>query len=72
MFPNRKVQSLIGSTVQIELKGEKNILEGKLVSADDNLNLYLKNTVELSNGEKSRVLGSVILRGNNIIFINPI
>jgi small nuclear ribonucleoprotein (snRNP)-like protein len=54
------------------MKGEKCVLEGLLMSADDYLNLHLTNTAEVVDGEKSRVLGSVVLRGNNIILLNPV
>ncbi|PWB55166.1 MAG: LSM domain-containing protein [Candidatus Methanoperedenaceae archaeon] len=72
MFPTKKVQTLIGSVVQVEMKGDKHILEGKLESADEYLNLHLKDTYEIADGVKSRSLGSVILRGNNIIMLSPI
>ncbi|MCD1295206.1 LSM domain-containing protein [Methanocella sp. CWC-04] len=72
MFPNKKVQTLIGQKIQVEMKGEKNILEGTLISADDYLNLHLIDTTEISNGERLRSLGSVVLRGNNIILLNPV
>ncbi len=72
MFPTKKVQTLIGSIVQVEMKGDKHILEGKLESADEYLNLHLTETYEIADGVKSRSLGSVILRGNNIIMLSPI
>ncbi|MHC1569919.1 MAG: LSM domain-containing protein [Candidatus Syntropharchaeales archaeon] len=72
MFPNKKIQTLIGQKIQVEMKGDKNMLEGTLVSADDYLNLYLTSTAEIIDGERKRVLGSVVLRGNNIIMINPV
>lgn len=72
MFPTKKVQTLIGSVVQVEMKGDKHLLEGKLESADEYLNLHLKDTYEIADGVKSRSLGSVILRGNNIIMLSPI
>jgi small nuclear ribonucleoprotein (snRNP)-like protein len=72
LFPNKKVQALIGQKVQVEMKGEKNILEGTLVSADDYLNLHLIETSEIAAGQKLRNLGSVVLRGNNIILLNPV
>ncbi len=72
MFPTKKVQTLIGSVVQVEMKGDKHTLEGKLESADEYLNLHLKDTYEIADGVKSRSLGSVILRGNNIIMLCPI
>ncbi len=71
MFPNKKVQTLIGTRIQVEMKGDKNTLEGRLESVDDNLNLHLTDTYEIANGVKSRSLGSVVLRGNNIILLSP-
>lgn len=72
MFPNKKVQKLVGSKVQVEMKGNQHILEGKLESADDYLNLHLLDTVEIAEGQRLRSLGSVVLRGNNIILIVPV
>lgn len=71
MFPNKKVQKLIGSKIQVEMKGDQAILEGVLESADDYMNLHLNETVEILEGERKRSLGSVVLRGNNIILIVP-
>ncbi len=72
MFPSKKVQDLVGTKIQVEMKGEENLLEGILKSVDDYLNLHIVNTTEIINGEKSRALGSVVVRGNNIVLINPV
>ncbi|MCX9013206.1 MAG: LSM domain-containing protein [Candidatus Methanoperedens sp.] len=72
LFPTKKVQTLIGKRIQVEMKGDKNTLEGKLESADDYLNLHLTDTHEINEGVKARSLGSVVLRGNNIILIVPV
>ncbi|MEA1966011.1 MAG: LSM domain-containing protein [Euryarchaeota archaeon] len=72
MFPTKKVQSMIGSRVQVEMKGDVHLLEGELESVDDYLNLHLLDTVEIADGERLRSLGSVVLRGNNIILIVPV
>jgi len=72
LFPTKKVQTLIGSVVQVEMKGDKHLLEGKLESADEYLNLHLIDTFEIADGAKSRSLGSVVLRGNNIIMLCPV
>ncbi len=72
MFPTKKVQTLIGSIVHVEMKGDKHTLEGKLESADEYLNLHLVDTYEIADGVKSRSLGSVVLRGNNIIMLCPV
>ena len=72
MFPTKKVQTMIGQNVQVEMKGDQHILEGTLMSADEYLNMHLSNTVEIVDGERAKSLGSVVLRGNNIIIINPV
>lgn len=72
MFPTKKVQSMIGSRVQVEMKGDEQLLEGMLESVDDYLNLHLLDTVEIVDGEQMRSLGQVVLRGNNIILIIPV
>jgi len=73
VFPTKKVQQLIGTKIQVEMKGSpRYVLEGILNSVDEYLNLHLLETVELVGWEKTRSLGSVILRGNNIILIRPV
>jgi U6 snRNA-associated Sm-like protein LSm5 len=73
MFPTKKVQSMVGTKIQVEMKGSpRYVLEGVLNSVDEYLNLHLLDTVELIGGERTRSLGSVILRGNNIILISPV
>ncbi|MCW3133696.1 MAG: hypothetical protein N2V78_05140 [Methanophagales archaeon] len=71
MFPNKRIQSLVGRKVHVEMKGERSVLEGVLASVDDYLNLHLSGVNELENGERKRLLGSVIVRGNNVVLINP-
>ncbi len=63
---------MIGSRIQVEMKGDVHILEGELESVDDYLNLHMLDTVEIADGERLRSLGSVVLRGNNIILIIPV
>jgi len=53
------------------MKGDLHLLEGTLQSADDYMNLHLIDTVEMADGERLRSLGSVVLRGNNIIIVVP-
>jgi U6 snRNA-associated Sm-like protein LSm5 len=71
MFPNKRVQSMVGRRIHVEMKGERFVLEGVLTSVDDYLNLHLSSANEIQNGERKRLLGSVILRGNNVVLINP-
>jgi small nuclear ribonucleoprotein (snRNP)-like protein len=72
LFPNKKVHKLLGSKVQVEMKGDLHQLEGVLESVDDYLNLHLVESVEIANGERLRSLGSVVLRGNNIVLLAPV
>ncbi len=72
MFPSKKVQSLVGREIHVEMKGESCVLEGVLTSVDDYLNLHLSGANEILEGEKKRSLGSVVLRGNNVVLINPL
>ena len=72
MFPNKKIQSLVGSKIQVEMKGNNHILEGILSSADEYLNIHLIDTVEVEDEKRLKSLGSVVLRGNNIILVNPL
>lgn len=72
MFPNKKMQSLVGRAIHVEMKGERFVLEGMLTSVDDYLNLHLSDASEILEGEKMRSLGSVILRGNNVVLINSL
>ncbi len=72
MFPNKRVQGMIGRKVHVEMKGERIALEGVLRSVDDYLNLHLSAANELHAGEKKRLLGSVVVRGNNVVLINPL
>jgi small nuclear ribonucleoprotein (snRNP)-like protein len=53
------------------MKGDLHQLEGILKSADDYMNLHMVDTVEIADGERLRSLGSVVLRGNNIILVVP-
>ncbi len=71
MFPNQRVVDMVGSRIRIEMKGEKHLLEGTLNGVDDYLNLFLTEASDVGDGGKVRTLGSVILRGNNIVLIHP-
>ncbi len=71
MLPNQMVRSLIGKTIRVEMKGEESNLVGRLESVDDYMNIHMSNAVEYRNGEKSRNLGNIVLRGNNVILIQP-
>jgi small nuclear ribonucleoprotein len=58
------------SNVLIKLK-DNNEIRGILKSFDMHINLVLNDAEELENGEVSRKLGTVLIRGDNIVYISP-
>lgn len=63
------MQSL-GSIVLVKLKGGR-IVRGLLRSFDQHLNLVLDEADELLNEGESRKLGTIIVRGDNVVIISP-
>ena len=59
-----------GKVVLLRLKGGRS-LRGKLQGFDQHMNLVLENTDDISNPEKIQSLGTIIVRGDNVIIISP-
>lgn len=59
-----------GKRVIVELKNGKQIL-GNLRAFDIHINVVLENAEERVNGEITRKLGTVFLRGDTITLISP-
>jgi small nuclear ribonucleoprotein len=60
----------LGSTVLVRLKGGRE-LRGILFSYDQHLNLVLEDAEEIRDN-KTRQLGTVILRGDNVVLVSPV
>lgn len=56
--------------VIIRLKGSVEI-RGRMIAYDIHMNLVLENTEIIVNGEVERKLGTMLLRGDSVIFISP-
>jgi len=71
MKPLEVIHSSLEKRVLVELKGGREyrgILEGY---DHPHLNLILRNAEEIVNGEKTRELERVSVRGDNIVYIWP-
>ncbi len=60
----------LDSQVLVGLKGGREY-RGILKGYDVHMNVVLQNADELKDGNASRRLGMVIIRGDNVVFISP-
>ena len=60
----------LGKIVLVRLKGGKN-LRGKLKGFDQHLNLVLEETDDTTSTENLKKLGTIIVRGDNVVLISP-
>ena len=56
--------------VLVRLKGGREF-RGILDGYDIHMNLVLENAEEMRNGEVVRRLGSVVIRGDTVVFVSP-
>jgi small nuclear ribonucleoprotein len=68
-MPLNILERHLNKTVMLTLKDGRT-LEGKLTGFDEYMNMIIEDTEEVKDG-KARRLGTVILRGNNIVTIVP-
>jgi small nuclear ribonucleoprotein len=60
----------IGKTVLIKLRGGRTI-RGLLEGYDQHVNLVLKDVDDISNPDNTVNIGTIVLRGDNVIMISP-
>jgi small nuclear ribonucleoprotein len=60
----------LNNTVIVGLKGGRDI-RGLMVSYDVHMNIVLEKAEELVNGEVKRGIGTVLLRGDSVVYISP-
>ena len=61
----------IGQQVLIRLQNGKDI-RGKVSSFDAHMNIVIESAEELDEGNLKAKLGTILLRGGNILFISPV
>ena len=69
VMPTALMEKSIDKRVSLLLKDSR-ILEGKLTGFDDYMNMVLEETVEKTATQEERRLGTVVLRGNNVVSIS--
>jgi len=70
---NRPLDTLNGmldTSVLVRLKGAREF-RGTLQGYDIHMNLTLTNAEELADGEVVRRIGTVIVRGDNVVYVSP-
>ncbi|MBI2183374.1 MAG: RNA-binding protein [Thaumarchaeota archaeon] len=60
----------LGKVVLIKLKGGK-ALRGVLQGFDQHMNLLLENSEEIVEEGKTNGLGTIVVRGDNVVIISP-
>lgn len=68
-MPLEVLERSLGKRVQLVLKDGR-VMEGKLAGYDQHMNLVVDETEE-RHEDRSRRLGTVVLRGNNVVTIAP-
>jgi len=66
----RVLEQSLGKTVLIKLRGGRT-LRGMLEGFDQHVNLVLKDAENISDPNKVETIGTIILRGDNVVMISP-
>lgn len=68
VMPLTLLEKTVDKRISLLLKDGR-ILEGKLTGYDEYMNMVLEETVERMATSEERRLGTVVLRGNNVVSI---
>ena len=64
------LEESLGKLVLLRLRGNRS-LRGKLQGFDQHMNLVLEDATEITRPEDIQNLGTIIVRGDNVIIISP-
>ena len=64
------LQRSVGKTVLIKVRGGRT-LRGTLEGFDQHVNLYMSGAEEVSDPMNVKTIGTIVLRGDNVIMISP-
>jgi len=64
------LEESLGKLVLLRLRGNRS-LRGKLQGFDMHMNLVLEEADDISDPENTQSLGTIIVRGDNVIIVSP-
>lgn len=64
------LEESLGKIVLVRLRGGRSI-RGRLKGFDQHLNLVLEETEDTTDRERVRRLGTIIVRGDNVVIVSP-
>ncbi len=64
------LNDVLNSPVIVRLKGGREF-RGELQGYDMHMNLVLDNAEELKENEESKKLGTIIVRGDTVVYVSP-
>lgn len=64
------LEESVGKIVLVKLKGNKSI-RGKLRGFDQHMNLLLEEAEDVSIADAVNMLGTIVVRGDNVVVISP-
>ncbi|MFH0897480.1 MAG: LSm family protein [Candidatus Bathyarchaeota archaeon] len=64
------LEESVGKAVLVRLKGGRS-LRGKLQGFDQHMNLVLEDADDISDVNNSQKLGTIIVRGDNVVILSP-
>jgi len=67
---NKIFEESLNKVVLVQLKGGRTV-RGKLYSYDQHMNLVMEDTEDITDVDKAKKLGTLIVRGDNVVLISP-
>ena len=67
---NKILEESLGKMVLVRLKGGRSF-RGKLQGFDQHMNLVLEETEDISDINNSVRIGTIIVRGDNVVILSP-
>lgn len=64
------LEESLGKLVLLRLRGNRS-LRGKLQGFDMHMNLVLEEADDISDPENTKSLGTIIVRGDNVVIVSP-